>query len=706
MKKVFDKNLYKESIKEILSRSIIMLILGLIITTLNYWFTKGYMIEFYGSTRAFNTTDIALFAVMILGSNVLARKLVSFAWSREKTDMLYSSPYSKGQIFFTKAFAAATMQTGVLILISVFGALLTFRHLGKIVFASDIAVTTLNMILGSLIIIGAVFFSIGITGSKTSSALVADWVMAAPAFMFIIRYFTIYYRNIRYNSYFMQKIDLYVISNMLMKAMGQYDATRYIPSAIFSVILAVLIFVVGYILFKKRGGELTGSFAKIKIVHLLAICFLPFVIVFITFMFLFTVKEINWDVIRLAVFFFALAAASVYLQERAINKKIEKNNRCIWAFLACVIAAFAIVYPAFLIAGRDESRQLSAEDVESVNIVTFGEYGSTYSSWYDAVYGGYLATDFSLQSPRTINKIVDLYSVKNEGFNGVHRQLVKINLKSGESIMVQVPNFVEWGSGCGNINTDLDDTLYSEDEYMSLLYAPMPAEYITHLFDSNLQGIENKQEGLLDVYMLLTEEFAALSYDTKRELTNGIGASWSMEYINIAANYKDDCIIPVGFIHVRGRVGSTDMINQYKLTAYTPKASNAYMKLIFNENIEAYKEFIEIYKNNPIKENYPYDVTLYYMGDDGQLKIETIKYHATGLFENEYRQSLAEQVAGYALQPPEIGDNFVAILYKDPETGEAVSILIKITDDEMNKMVETYNAYDEKVLNATKKQEE
>ncbi|MEX1376447.1 MAG: hypothetical protein AB1Z23_03125 [Eubacteriales bacterium] len=699
MKRFFSRELFKDSIKEILNISIVLLVLGVITTILAYWFGRGEMPTYYTSAEVFNVVDIALFGVMILGSNMIARKLVSFAWSKAKTDSVYSSPYTREQIFCTKALAAVTVQWVLLAVISLAGALLTMKHMGKIVFAGDIIVTTLNMMLGSLLIIGAVFLSIGVTGRKGSSALIADWIVLMPALMFIVRYFTGTYRRIRFNSYFMQKFDLYIIPNLLLKTLGRYDATRYLPSIIAGIVLAAGLFIAGALLFKRRSGELTGNYTKNKLSHFLLIGFLPFVIVFITFLYLFTSGGLTQDTARLAIFFFGLAAVLVFVQERVINQKICKNNRCIWVFLACVVLAFAIVYPAFLIANRDDSRQLTSDEIESVNFVNYGQYGSWYRVWDDPTYGEYISTEYNIKSTRVINKIVDLYSIKNEKFtdnSGIERILIKINLKSGESIMARVPAFYDRLNHCGSIRMDTDDALYSQEEYMNMLYAPMPTEYITFIYDSYMYKIEDRQDTLIDILNELTDEFDELSYNTKREIAEVNMGGWTLNYVNIYANYDEECIIPIGYIYVKGRAGSDMMVDKYKLTAYTPNASNAYIKMVYEQNAQAYKEFAEKYNSDPAIYNCPIDVHVYYMDEQNQLKIIGKMPHSSIEGWGSFRQEIGDAIKDYDMEMPQIGDTFAVVEYMDEEARDTVAMFIKISDGEKDELLEIFDEYSQK----------
>jgi len=683
MNKYFNKKLYFQSILEVLKIAIVVFVVGIIILLAKSVYLYGDIISIFSSTMDYNILDISLFVAMILGSTAICIKAISFGWNSKKTDHIYSLPYTKGQIYITKLLAVVSMQFILLILITLVGILLSFKYLGKIVFISDLIILMIDMMIGSLIIIGAFFLSIGVTGKKTSTLLVASGILLSPALIFIIRFSTLYLTNTIIENFLIQKKDLYIIPNIFSTVLGNYNATRYLPSIIFSSVLSCIFIVLGYMLFKTRSGELSGNYTKNKAVHFITMGIFPFVIIFILAILLLSGDTITTSDIRILIGFFVIALLITFSYEIKVSKKIRRNNRCIWVYLVCCIISFAVVSPTFLVADKNVKRPISAEEVESINIITHDSY--------DFSYGEYSISSLDLKNDELINNTLKGNIDYSEQYDHSYRQEVRFNLKSGKTTYRLVPVFFEWENGIRK--TNIDEMLEKESDdsdYIKALYTSLPEKYVTYIYDNNIIEIEDRQDDLKKIYTKLAEEYIILNTEKKDEIKKCNFCSRDMTYDNIYMNY--DCsiksnILPIGYLFIKGRVDDNNLIDKYKITNQTPEAANLYIQMINERNVESYKKFITDYNDSLTLEHHVL-VSFYYYDELDEFKIESLNFRKNYSYNQQMAMRALDIIKNWELYTPKINDNFIAINYYYEDVYNCGTLFIGVTDEQLNQLIE------------------
>ncbi len=618
MNKYIDKKLFMQSLYESMNAALAILVGGIIILLFKFFILYNNLLSIYTSTMTYNIIDIPLFVSMFLGSTLICRKTLSFLWDTKKTDYLYSLPYTKKQIYITKLAAVISLQFAIIVLITFIGIVISLTQIGKTFFLSDWLMIMLNMMVGSLLIIGALFLSTSVTGKKASAALLADGILLVPALPYIIHLFIAVYGSVIQENVYIIKSYLYIFPNILITTFGEHDLSYYWSSIIFSFDFGIMLIVFGYLLFKRRSGEVTGNYTKNKVTHFIVMGIIPFTIVFITILFAIVQKKIDSYGISLLAAFSGISLLSAFLYEAIVNKKIRKKNRCIWVFLISAIVAFAINYSVLSCIPENENADMFI--------------------------------------PRGFNDRISYYKY----------------------------NRITYG-----------DYLQNSSDSESL-YIPMPEEYVTFIYDNNMSGIKGRQSELKEIYNKLAEEFELLEEHEKKEILYASFASSNMTYDNIYMNYRysdEFIIVPMNVLYIKGRAGSTDIIDHYSITYKTPEAANMYIKMVNKENTESYNRFIKEYIESSVIEKYSFQIAFYVLNNEGEQVIYGINFR--NKYSYEYYDDMANEVLDIIKEmdvvTPDVNDNIMVLNYRDDETWYFKTLFVKINNEQLEQFIEIHN---------------
>ncbi|MEX1376446.1 MAG: hypothetical protein AB1Z23_03120 [Eubacteriales bacterium] len=699
MKEFFDKNLYKESLREFIGTTITLSIVGIIFVIVYNMFISYDKLHYMTSLDTYNAAKMPLFFLVLVGSTLIGRRAIIFSWKRDKTDYLFSLPYSRGQIYCTKLFAALTMQIVVLAASAITAIVVSFGSLGTDTFIGDIMMHFVNAAIGSAIIIGALFLAASVTGKETSLVFVFLNIVLAPALLYMVRSKYITYNGGRwlFTNYFMQKKDLYVLANIFADNMDKYDASRYLPAILFSTLLAAAIIGAGYFLFKRRSGEVTGQHTANKWAHYFAMAFFPFVFVFSASLIMMSGEIIVWQEAIMPFLMIVAAIILAFSYDILIHKKLRLKNRCIWVVLACGVVSFCAVFVPIWIGEALENRAGDISDVESVNILKYSEYGHTYDAYGQRAltYGTYLLSRVDIANTELI-KIAVTGQQDEEittDFANMHRELVRLNLKSGMPKYQMMTVFVNWGNEFRPEATSIDGILDSIPGYRQLIHTPVPDKYITRIYDGILFGINDRQDELLDIYKTFQAEFAQLSFEEQSSLSiaNNIFYGNEIDYKDLEEVYsknEDAKYLPITNFYIKGRVGSVDFMNRYKITSKTPKAASEFIELINDMNSQAYKKYIDETQKNGA-EAYM-SVAFRYVDDEGTEQIRYFGYVTNNYYRMENREKIFDIVKEWEMETPKIDDNMAIVEYYDIEIQTSRIVYIKLDQQQFESIMEAY----------------
>ena len=698
MRKYISKDLLKVSVRELLMPAAVLSAIGVLFVLVYTFYLSHDNLWLLAGAFTYNSVRLGLFFAMLLGSSIIGRVAVSFAWKREKTDYLFSLPYSRGQIFCTKVLAAVAMQVAVLAAMTIAGIAASAGGLGVDTFLGDMLIQFANTSLGSVIIIGSLFLAASVTGRETSLVFVFNNIILLPLLGFIVRFaFMMFGGRMIFQSYFLQKRSLNIVANILSENMNSFDASRYLPAILFSIALAAIIIAAGYFLFQKRSGEVTGQHTAGKWVHYFAMAFMPFVFTFGLAIAIALEGELEENDVPIAVLIAIVAILLAFFYDVLVHKKLRRKNRCIWVVLACGAVSFAVVFSMIGIARMQESREIGAGDVESVNILKYGEYGYIFDSYaaYNLTYGEYLISNIDIDDGR-LAEIAATGETDEEltaDFEKSYRELMRLNLKSGGVKYVLTPVYFESGTYFTPMTTSMDSILYSIPEYKDSLYAIVPDKYINRIYDGTAYGIDDRQDELMEIYHVFADEFQKLTFDEKASISivNRAGLSLSFRETADDYNLKEDAkYMPITYLYVKGRAGTVDFMNNYKLTAKTPEAANMFIEMTNEINMPKFIEHMDKYGSENVLIS-RHSLAFRYIDNEGKEQIRVFSFYDRNVFIEEAYNRGIDMVNRWQMETPKITDNMAMISFYDEYADSFLAVFIRLSDEQLDDLQQAYD---------------
>ncbi len=584
MKKPLNKGVIINTIKQLFYPAILFFIIGvllIIIPGISEIINDSR--DYYKAALVYNIADVSLKVTMILGSFLLSFTALGFCWNRKRTDLEYSLPVNKGQLYLSKLIGVIIIQTSVLLMLFIISFCCSINYLGSFTFFADILYSLASAFTGSLVIIGAVFIAMSVTGKPISSALLSVGILVYPV---ILTYNHLFFdhRLQYYDILDVIKPPLYVLTNEIFSLGNGLNFKGYMPSLIFSFVLSIVYFTLGYFLFRQRSGEVSEKHTKNKFVHYIVMSFAALPVMYYSVLqyknFTYNFSRLNWKNMSAMIFFLIIGLIIIFVYELAVNRKIRRKNRCIWVFLVLCIITFLADSIIEVYTKSKYQEKIDVSEVQSISTVPCSYYIDFFNNYRDLTYAEYSAGKFEITDKSIIDEAVENYNTKYVLSNeqAVCKQTVGFNLKSGKTIYKNV-------SFATNTEVENSTIIYNNNIYTSILniaeykdkyYAAMPLEYVTYVSCNDDRIDKENESQLMEIYEIFLDEYNSLTADEKLFMTSQ-SSMRRMASIVIRTETEADAF---GLLYVKGRAGTTNILDTYLITELTPDALNKYKELV------------------------------------------------------------------------------------------------------------------------------
>lgn len=669
MKKMINKSLYIRSLKELIYPVVIMTSIALAILFMKNNAISYDLSSYFTSSKSYNPSDTSLFFIMLFGSFALSSVSLWFSRDKKKADYVYSLPYTKGQIYASKFAAVFTIQLASSFLIMLFGVIISIGFLGKIAFFSDMFIVLVNAMIGSFVVISAMFASASLTGKALSTTLLAGLFIALPALPFISRMSVVMRMvEVNYSNLYLANDSLYIIPNFWFAISGDYSGFRNVAAILFTLFIGIAYAGVGYYLFKKRSGELTGNHTKNRVLHLLVMSIIPSVTVY----WLITTTPIGMGVLtvetKTIVLFLMLALMFAALYEVIVTRTLNKILRCFLVLICSIIFVSGIHFPTAAKTKHDMLGTMDYNDVQSVNLINDTSIAVRMNTNGMVSYGEHLVSSIDITDKEAIKLILSRVDQRHEdGENEGHfNQLVKFNLKSGKSVYKNINFYVYYENGNEYLKSDIDVIFENTPEFYDYIYDVIPQEYVSLVCSEYEQEIFNNQDIMVDIYYTYAEEYSDFNLEEQGRLRH-----YSDSYLYRRQTLHPDNIEElIGLLCVNGRVDNRDVIDIYKVTRDTEQAANKYMQAANDINFLDFNNmYFDIKDNNmALGSKLNMYVLLYDDEDSGEIIFSLFKYNIQPNVipaEQEYFIEVMNILLSGDITTPKTDDSFVKVIYYD-----------------------------------------
>lgn len=405
--KFINKNLYIEGLHQLKNPFIIMLVIMLSSSILfpilcladNYYYDYSYenIIEVNGFLAVIPYICAPIFAFLIY----------SFLFKRKSSDFYHSLSFKRTTLFVSFTASAATMLT-VLVLISTLTTFITIISFSEInnmkmqenLYYSAIP-TTLNLIAASMLSVSGISIGCAISGRFFSALITAVTILFCPRiFMGLIMSSFKSTNYIIDNSHF--DIPLGNSYNALTGAV--FNSYTEYKSVIYSLILALIYFVIAAIIFKKRKSETAANMSMTKVPQ--AIVRIAFSLIFCIPATLTVYSDGFYDNMStcLVLWFFGIIA--YFLFEIITQHSVKTLLRALIEFVFVIILNLAVLGGLFLGEYAVESYNPDEKSLQSVKLFQKNYYSDYFNIFMPEYYG----EEYNYQNYKNIEN----YEIKND----------------------------------------------------------------------------------------------------------------------------------------------------------------------------------------------------------------------------------------------------------------------------------------------------
>jgi|GEM_PF-4575798 len=682
MNKLFNRNVFLDTLRQLMSLAILILIIGVIIVIVNRAIENDNITRYVDTPIAYNMSNVSLLVIMTFGGLALSLDALRFAWNKKRTDFEYSIPVTKGKLYTSKALAVISMQFALLFTISLTAFILSLEYLGRFIFLYDIIMSLVNASIGSLIIIGAVFLAVSVTGRALSSIILSIAIIAVPLIIPANRIYMITKIGHYFETALLHKPSLYIIFNNFISLPWIINFSKHIPSKIFSLFLAFIYLTLGYFLFQRRSGELTEVHTKNKLINFVVMGTIPFAainIAVISFQHYLLKGNIQSKHINEAVTYLIISLVLILIYDVLANKKLRMKFSSICIFAILLIISAIMNYALDRRIKNIQYSKINLEQVESVNLATDG----VSPFWWDIKnmsYGGYKSGNFNITDRDIIKMLTDINNMKKDFIvDGLYEGiLVKFNLSSGKCIYKNIPAYdlIDIDKEIMIMNMVYNISLIPE--FHSTLFTSIPMKHVTNVNIGKNILIKNDEEVMREVYKVFCDEYKILSPEQKY----AVYGPWNGHTL-----LNSESIVIYEKLYVRGRVRGHDTVDLYCITELTPKTLEAYFKAMNTINLPEFEKFVrEFNRNAEYSKNdiVRYDVFFneHYLSlkrdDEDELGYFSV---VTELLKDNINSSLSND------------SNIIELKYLEDTTGTYCIIYLDVTEEVINELERLYTEF-------------
>lgn len=529
-------------------------------------------------TIGFGTFSMTIFVIQYIMPIIMVFLLFSFMNKRNASDFYHSIPLSKTCVYFTYTAAALIWSIVTVVVSTLLSYTIYALSLKTVINASFILPTIISSIILAMLITSIALIAKGLSGTYFTNIIITIMIMFLPRII-ILLYATAVNTAVKITDVsFMSLTDIY--NNIIFAPFVSIDRTLPLLDSMtlwYSAILAVIYFVIAFVIHKFRKSESAGKSAAYKGVQPVVRIILgsiPLLLISYNF-------ACGLDVIIEFWLIGIVVSLLAYFLYELITTRSAKKLLTAMPFYLIAILANAI----FIVACIGERNFIlndipQASDISSVSLSTSYYYEN---NWYEDNYYKYKTENIKFDDKELIEilqaSLVDtVEKVKENNLDRLNNDNyisynVIIHCSSGRdikrTICVNMNKYKDINNPSSSI---LDSYILKNQEYMNAVYS-LPTDKEIRSVSIDTSNDYFSQNELNELWKTYKEEYNAASNKEKDIL-----------------NYRNDNengITEIADIFVTGYVGINDFSQHYLIDIdITPKTYSKVIKKIMSNHIE------------------------------------------------------------------------------------------------------------------------
>lgn len=389
--KIFDKNLYIEGLHQLKKPALVSLItLGINSLIIPMFAVIGTLFDY--SYYNFIDLNPFIYVVVYICAPVFTYNVFSFLFKRKSSDFYHSLSIRRTTLFISFSAAIMTMLTAIILACSII--MLVISH--RVVILSSIIPAILNLIAGCALMASGITLGCALSGKRFPALATAAIILFMPRIVLssVINELKIEILAINHD-YF----DLPFLGNNLNVLTGA-DYNGY-SSVIYSIILALIYFAIGAIVFRRRKSEFaekTSLGNTAQAIVRIAIC-----MVFCLPATLELFSQSTESSTTYVTLFYFFGAVAYFLFEIITRRTFRTLLKTTLQFVFVILINIALFFGMTVCQSTIEAYQPSASDVDNVRLLVDSDYYKYYNDY--ASFSDY--TEYKNVNALTEIKIVD-----------------------------------------------------------------------------------------------------------------------------------------------------------------------------------------------------------------------------------------------------------------------------------------------------------
>ncbi len=546
-KKIIDKNLYLEGMRQTRTLGILSLVIQVIICILipigNYLSEKEYRKTALAHMKNYNftPTDVVvsyshIFMLLTpLFAFFMVLSLFRFLKKREDCDFYHSIPQTRVCLFNSFSLAIVTWLIGTSLITSLVSTIcykLCDEYLTIIY--SQIWGFSLNILILSLLISTVALLSCAMCGNTITTIFTFFILLLTPKILFMV-YVELMQAALSYLTNSILKI--FSPKYHLLFCMFMYmdcDLAEYgrcvLPtsSTLYTLVISVIVYMLALYVFKKRKSESAGNAmcsqklqTAFRTLFTSLICLIPITIFFM----LYISTQMGDDLDQVSVILFSVIVAYIvalifmYIYEFTTTKNGKQALKAFYSIPLLIVINLVIF--VFLISSYNHYKniRLDPDDIDSVTFSLRTGYGD-YDYYYDTDYFTEQLSSIDFTDPEIIELLCDAYNTYADKITTPYDEKEEVRDEDITQSYYNERHLVKFkGNGVHEFNVSINNTLLKalnekfnsvpeiRDTYMTL---PDKSK-ITYIdiYDSFADNTEVPKDVCLDIYNVLREELAS-----------------------------------------------------------------------------------------------------------------------------------------------------------------------------------------------------
>lgn len=605
-KKLFDAKIYLEGLRQTRVSGLFLLVAMVFGSAL---MPLSFYVDFLRSGYGYSNyvSDISEFApllgfFMFLGPILLTMQLFSFLNKRNGSDFYHALPCTRSCLLISFSLSIVTWLASTILMTVLVNGILYMLCPTVVTSWTFIPFSFLTYFCGSLLVLAVMLIAKSLTGTALSNIVVAGLIGFGPR-LFLLIFLSVIFElvpilNMDSMGFFMNTAYNIPVHSVVESFLGYTETNDsvFLLSLISTLVLAAAYFGIALVLFQRRKSEIAHNSAPNKVIQHVIRCLIT-----IPLTLLIPIEILLYDAIDLyQIIVILFIAAIIYFGYELLSTKKAKNLLQALPVFAVVIL-FDILFGVALYGTKEA--YLAVPDISEIQAVSIGVENKDYGYEH---YNLLLTEDHMFEDEDLIQIVWDSWTQTVEDVRN-NQYSRKLYYDYDNAYYYSYPVSIQKENG-SVVSRNLLFTFATLERIYAIHEADTGyQEKLVQLPAKNkIQQIEfanvSDQKAKDEIWEIFCEEYAALSYEEKL-LTNGIGTFY------VDTKWNDTSLDKINF-SVYGYMGLTAYQVNYSLSAKTPRAYQAYIEAVNQENEAQVKLFWEEVKamENGELERVEYDV--------------------------------------------------------------------------------------------------